>query len=62
MDYRGTYIIQARTLVILQQTVLAAEVALAETAVAHDALRFDSALGHGAADLFEWHCCVVPSV
>ena len=40
---------------VLQHAVLAAKVALAEVAVANDALRDLSAVAEGATDLLGWH-------
>ena len=48
-------VLQPRTLVILQHTVLAAEVALAEAAVADDALRGFFAVFEGATNFLGGH-------
>lgn len=48
-------VLEALALMVLQQPVLAAEMPVAEPAVAHDALRSVLALLVAAADLLRWH-------
>lgn len=50
-----THVVQAGALVILEQPVLAAEVAVAEAAVPRDALRLVLAVLEGASDLLGCH-------
>lgn len=50
-----THVVQAGALVILEQPVLAAEVAVAEAAVPRDALRLVLAILEGASDLLGRH-------